>query len=258
MRFCPIMPVQAFERFGDCSNSWMALCQHLRHKEYREFFQRKLEKGDTVILDNGAYEGLSLSSGQVAQWVAEIKPTVVVLPDVPGDFVKTLRRSFDYLDRYSLPRSTEGMFVLHAENGKLKQFEVAYELCPTKWVGFSRLTKSYYLYMTWPQHRDCFASHLKIEKMWRPELKHHALGMLSGYVEELSYLANQGFESCDSSAPIWRGLLGYSMTDKWPNYEFQVQAGPEANNWQMAEKNLTEVMEACGENRGRISTQVAG
>jgi hypothetical protein len=256
MRFAPIMPIQAFERFGEVSDCWMALVQHLHRKEYFNFFRRKVERGDTVILDNGAYEQRLTSSDRLNFWVRNLKPSVMVLPDVPGDFVKTLRHSWDYLDKYGLPKGTEGMMVLQAEDSKLRQFEVAYETCPVKWVGFSRLTKSYNPWMVWPQQRDGFATHLRQEGMWRSELKHHALGMLSGLVEELANL--KGFESCDSSAPIWRGLLGYSMTDKWPNYEFQVEAGPEASNWEMAEKNLSEVMEAChGEGGSRESAQMA-
>jgi len=221
----------------------MALAQYLCNKDYFKFFYEKKQKGDTVILDNGAYEESAIHFSELARWVTELRPSVVVLPDVPGNFEKTIQRSHNYLDSFGLPHGTEGMMVLHAKDGALAHFEVAYNLCPVKWIGFSRLTKRYsgdpgYL------RRVHFAKWLKEQSVWRSDLTHHALGMLNGEVAELRHLALAGFHSCDSSAPIWRGLHGYTLTDTdWPNFEFDPTGigDPEL----LAEVNLTQVLEAC-------------
>ena len=205
-----------------------------------------MEKGETVILDNGAYEGVQTAPFKLNQWVRELRPAVVVLPDAPGRLAQTLFKAEDYLSRFGLPTGTEGMTVLHAPDGKLEQFIMAYTLVQTKWVGFSRLTKAYSDTMKWPYHRCTFAVHLRACNYWRPELEHHALGMLNGNLHELRSLNQLGFHSCDSSAPIWRGLHGYEVNDSdWPNYELTPLVAPEVSNWEMADRNLKTVIEAC-------------
>jgi len=246
MKFCPIMPISAFEKFKNSSDHWMALAQYLHLEEYLKFFQEKIEKGETVILDNGAYEGVPMQAWRLAALVKELNPTVVVLPDVPGKFAKTLVGVDDYLNRFGLPKGTAGMTVLHAPDGKRQQFETAYGMVCTEWVGFSRLTKSYGHGVQWPYHRVSFATYLHASEQWRGELKHHALGMLRGNVQELKALNGVGFHSCDSSAPIWRGMHGYEVDEvDWPDYSMEPLCAPEAANWEMAERNLAVTLEAC-------------
>jgi len=250
MKFCPIIPTGAFQRFSKASDHWMALAQYLHISEYRQFFQKKLADGEVVILDNGAYEDTPMPMTQLNYWTLELKPSVLVLPDVPGKCLNTLVAAGSYLRDFGLPHGTEGMMVLHAQDGKLEHFIAAYELCPVEWVGFSRLTKSFDAELsaevTWHDQRVAFANILRERGLWRRELKHHALGMLSGDVTELTKLSYVGFHSCDSSAPVWRGLHGYSTNDPtWPNYAFEPLAPPEANNFDLAEQNLAVVLSAC-------------
>jgi hypothetical protein len=225
----------------------MALAQYLHLPEYEKFFQERVKAGDTVILDNGAYEGQQMQPAMLNKWVRRLKPSVVVLPDKPHDLLRTVQYSMQYLEEFGLPYGTEAMMVLHAEDGRLAHFETAYNLCPTKWIGFSRLTRCYSTELKWPWHRAQFAKWLQDHSIWRSSLFHHALGMLNGNVEELKLLSSTGFDSCDSSAPVWRGLLGYSMQDNWPNYEFQPFISDEVNNWTQADINLNEVLQACGQ-----------
>lgn len=46
----------------------------------------------------------------------------------------------------------------------------------------------------------------------RPHLKLHALGMANGSLDEVKALKEAGVYSIDSSAPVWRGWCGYSLT----------------------------------------------
>jgi hypothetical protein len=45
-------------------------------------------------------------------------------------------------------------------------------------------------------------------------IKTHALGMANGDLWELDRLAWEGVVSCDSSAPIWRGLFGQTLNER--------------------------------------------
>lgn len=246
--------------FGHRTKHHMALAQYLMNKRYFEFFARKVEDKEVVILDNGTYESRRMSPVDLAVWATRLKPTVVVLPDVPGDMLRTYRDSMNYLDKFGVP--VEAMMVLHAPNGQTPLFEKLYENCPVGWVGFSKLTRYYGIdngHLGWPEHRWSFMRHLKRHGMYRQELKHHALGMLNGDVAEMGYLAENGFESCDSSAPIWRGLHGYALEDtSWCKWAFEPECHENVNNLVQAGKNLDQVLEACNEDRSGNGTEVAG
>lgn len=237
----------------------MALAQYLGNKKYYEFFARKVEDEEVVILDNGAYEGHKTRPIELATWATRLRPTVVVLPDVPGDALKTYRESMNYLDKFGVP--TEAMLVLQAPDGDTDLFARLYEDCPVGWVGFPKRTRYYGEgngHLKHPDQRWSFMQYLKESELYRAELKHHALGMLDGNVAELRYLAANGFTSCDSSAPIWRGLHGYYLSDpNWGKWQFDPECPPDINNLVRAGKNLDTVLEACNEDRSGDDAEVA-
>ena len=72
---------------------FMCLAQYaLKDAEYRTYYKEKAQEGNEVILDNGAAEK------QVVPWVVlleladDIKPAVVVTPDVLFNSVETMRK----------------------------------------------------------------------------------------------------------------------------------------------------------------------
>ena len=61
---------------------------------YAQFFQKRSDCGDHIILDNGAYEkGSAVSNNVMERWIEVMRPTEVVLPDVMFDKYKTLNRT---------------------------------------------------------------------------------------------------------------------------------------------------------------------
>lgn len=249
MQFCPIAPVQALRIVKGKSTVHMALAQYLDVREYREYFQERLSDGDTVIMDNGAYEGATMQDEQLVDLMEMLKPSVTVIPDEPGSFHLSERKCVQFRSLlYKKSIKANLMKVIHAESGKLHEFLSAYIIASTtcSWVGFSRLTSKYS--SLWPHAigRIKFAQELKMRGYWKQQVKHHALGMLNGDTDELPLLDKAGFHSCDSSAPIWRGIHGYDITDKsWPNYAFEPVAAPEAKDWVTAAGNLERVLKAC-------------
>src|SRR5437762_1017007 len=75
----------------------MALAQHLYDEQfaptdYFMFFKRRTTlRGYTVILDNGVYEGKALNPDYLLRATLELRPHVVVLPDVIGNMGATLK-----------------------------------------------------------------------------------------------------------------------------------------------------------------------
>lgn len=201
-----------------------------------------------MILDNGAYEGQLVEPGRLLDITKALEPTVVILPDSPGNFVTTKDlslRFLDLLDRDGV--KVEKMMVLHGPPGSLPIFEMAYiQACKiADWIGFTRRTMRFGV----PgentlNRRAWFAKYLQEEKIWDYSKKHHALGMIGGAVPELQRLRSVGFTGCDSSSPVWRGINGYRYGDPWPDIPFSI-ISPTYPDIEKAEENLKEVLEVC-------------
>lgn len=197
--------------------------------------------GDFVFLDNGAYEGESLDWKTLDSLARDLRPQVLVLPDRLGDMWGTISMSAAYLHRFDLPRTTEAMVVLQAKTWP--QLETFHEICPATWIGLPR----------------CVPMRNEILEKPQEGIRYHALGMHNGSLKELELLAALGCSSCDSSAPIWRGMHGYRFGEYWPDLPFHYDAPSEAHNWEFAESNLQRVMEAIERgNQRRTAAQVAG
>lgn len=236
--------------FGHRTKFHMALAQHLRNQKYFDFFAQKLENGETVIMDNGAYENMKIKDVELATWATRLKPSVVVLPDCPHDARTTLMWSQRYLATYGVPN--EAMMVLHAPPGNTAQFEAVYALCDVKWIGFSKLTADYGV----GGSRAEFVQHLKNSGRYRPELIHHALGLRDNEIREL-WRMKDVFFSCDSARPIWRGLHGYPINGEWKEYMFEPDCAPEVHNLIQAGINLDYILEECGEDRSGDDIEMA-
>ena len=67
------------------------------HKEYRDYFMACPNR--FMILDNGAFEtGESVDDRKYLELAAELKPNVIVIPDVLYDPVATLDRFFEFMN----------------------------------------------------------------------------------------------------------------------------------------------------------------
>ena len=251
MKFCPIVPVCLLRKLAAPSRAHMVLAQYCELAPYFEFYRSRVVRGDLVILDNGAYEGETLSAARLLSVVRWLEPTVVVAPDKPGDYDATKKMSREFLKTLRLVKpNVQCMKVLHAADGFLGMFLKDYEESAHvyEWVGFSRLTAHYRSdeQKLSIDRRARFACQLYASGLWSQTTNHHALGMLDGNVAELRVLGRLGFASCDSSAPVWRGLRGKKLTDTWPDWKFDPEVvGFSKFEKELAALNLQEVQRAC-------------
>lgn len=257
MNFYPLGPWALLNHIlGESYKHHMVLAQYLYNDDmmptdYFMYFRRRAALHDySIILDNGVYEGQKVTYDFLLRATLELNPHAVILPDVPGDMTATLNGG----EAFKVLLKQQGwkgrtMTVIHAQKGNLDQFCHSYmEACKqSPIVGFSRLTEDF------GQGEDlckraCFMNELKLRKLFDFKKRHHALGMRAGSLLELASLAEAGFDSVDSSAPIWRGLHGYDLTSeqtpKWPDYSFDPNALPFENSWK-AKQNMVEVLSAC-------------
>lgn len=100
MKLAFIGPVQILDTFVSQSEGvQMALAQEvLRRPTYREFYLKRSQAGDVVILDNGTFEfGKPLPIGAILEAADMVEADIVVAPDFPG---KDWKRTFDALGEF--------------------------------------------------------------------------------------------------------------------------------------------------------------
>jgi len=111
MRYYAIAPRNGLSVIKDYTH-FLVVAQWLRDQKYRVFFKSKAADGAQIILDNGAYEyGEAMQDDEFLLFAAQLKPTIVVAPDVFRDYAKTIQR-------------VEGFFKLVNDRCLESQFEI--------------------------------------------------------------------------------------------------------------------------------------
>lgn len=246
MRFCPIAPTAYLERYAGRSNTHLVLAQLAgSDPRYFEYYRGRVQAGDVVILDNGAYEGKLVDTKELMRISEELEPTVLVVPDKIGDYNESQRLMEDFYNLFYADFSAYApqlMLTLQQDAGAdIFTWAAQYVEYRTmaQWIGLPRV-------LGWA--RPQLIHGLQILGLWDGTVKHHALGMNAGSLDELKKLAELGVYSCDSSAPVWRGLNGFGLdsTTLWPDFPFDAAfeaGGPDVED--LADFNLTKVLHIC-------------
>lgn len=230
MKLCIISPVAGLEEFSSRSRTHLVLA-HINNPDYMKFYKHRKQRGDFLILDNGAYEGEPFRSERHFRLIDYYEPDVVVLPDKPFKHGKiTLSLSVKFLnqcikkgykcDFMSVPQSN-----IDKRDQWWKYAEKFLEISEIKWMGLSKLLKRTFTNHKCNDNRitlacELFRSDIKLTcKLARPDIKLHALGMWDGDIQEFKLCAKSAmFESLDTAAPVWRGWRGYTLgLDIWPD-----------------------------------------
>lgn len=263
MHFCTIAPTTTLDRYARRSTYQLCLAQYCygadaASRAYFEWYSRRARARDTVILDNGAYEAAGWQPERYLQLIEELRPTVVTLPDKVGDYDETCRLIQDFAGavRSFSARPTLGkcehMIVVqqHPEASLLEWAHVyaTFDIGFCDWIAFPRILGT---------RRVELIAGLRRSGTWHGNMKHHAFGMNAGSLDELPKLNTLGIDSCDSSAPVWRGLMGYHInsTMEWPDVPFDPHYNIDVDSSrditermqlkQLADHNLEEVLTAC-------------
>lgn len=190
-------------------------------------------KGATLILDNGAYEGVSLSFDKYWEAIVLMSPDVVVLQDDLYDPDKSFSDSARCLNQL-LQRGYRGktMWVIQDGHQAAEYLRIAcYE---SEWIGLPRRFKNRARFVY--RYGDHCA---------QPRTIFHALGMQNGSIAELAQLRDFGVYSCDSSAPVWRGIHGVSFGEPWQDIPFNPLCASKSDDINTALDNLKVVWTVC-------------
>lgn len=254
MEFCVISPTAGLERYATLSKTHLVLA-HVEDSNYMNFYQERKKAGDFLILDNGAYEGLLVSTSRLWQKIQFYEPDVVVLPDYPLEpWKKTWHAAIHFLDVNDHEAlELQWLYIPQAEKGDFHGFIESYIEASQdpriSWIGIPRALS--YAITDNPLARVEFARLVKRE---HPDLKLHAFGMVNGDIHELPYLAAAGVTSIDSSAPVWRGWLANKIDDKFDRDLWDREGIPvdfsrsePIDGWdQVAKDCIKHNLEACG------------
>ncbi len=236
MRFAPIAPISVAGLFN--THIHLVLEKFLREPAYVEYYKKRKFYGDMILLDNNAYEqSYSVADRALHCAIELMNPDYFFLPDVIGDTRETLRRSKRFWEDLDTGIRKNAIGVVQGNVNK----EVMY--CYDTFADYLDC-------IAIPRHlgyrRVAIAAELHDQKRWSERCMHWALGMNAGSISELSLLHELGFMGCDSSAPVWRGLNGYYLNEKWPDPPFdpfRTDFGKAAI--EKAKFNLSEVLQAC-------------
>lgn len=191
----------------------------VKNPDYIDYYLRRKDEGDILILDNGEYEDAQKQT-QFMEMMDVYRPQVAVLPDyLLQDGSKTVAAAIKFLDRWGDKWGNEWMFVPQSVPGDIMGFiDCLYEGIQLAedhsweaitWIGIPRALPT--KISQDPLIRVNVCRYIK-EKT--PQLKVHCLGMAAGNLEEVKLLGKAGCDAIDSSAPVWRGWNGYDLESR--------------------------------------------
>ena len=220
MNFAIICPIAGLERYATLSKTHLVLAQ-IKDERYRSFYKKRRELGDTIILDNGAYEeGRSVHNQTLAEAARYYSPQYIVCPDeLYQDWERTYASTKNFLDHHydefrqlgckfiGVPQTTKGNIMGWME-GLIRMVE---EL-PLDGIGLPRALCTHYYIDPLTRVRACEFLKRRYEG---DQVYIHAFGMVKGNVDELNMLRGAQCDSIDSSAPVWRAWsMGLSLINQ--------------------------------------------
>lgn len=222
-QFCIITPTNYCERYASQSSMHLVLAHLIDHdEEYAAYYAGRKEY---KIMDNGAFElGESYAPDKLIELAHKCKADAIVLPDYPA---QDWQRTVDAADRL-IPTVVEAgfhtFFCPQSEIGDWAGLEVAYSWAADNnlidIIGMSILTFPNAL----PHIPAAYARVVGTDRLIRDERfnfskYHHYLGLNSGPGLEIPPLIRMGaLDSCDSSGPVWQGILGHEYTRNTESY----------------------------------------
>lgn len=213
MEFCIISPIAGLERYSTLSKTHLLLPQ-IQDQRYWDFYLKRRAAGDTIILDNGAYEG-ELNNKRLLECIGLIQPNVIALPDHLGaDWKASHHLSMNFLESYHYTyEGGKWMYIPQAEPGDIIGFvESLFRALDDERIGVIGLPRVLSYSIT-----NDLSMRVRMAEQIRKRnsrVKIHALGMVKGSVEECRLLRESGcVNSIDSNAPVWRGWNGWALSE---------------------------------------------
>lgn len=177
MKFFPIVPIRYLSKLAGLSKNHMVLAQWLTEKRYLNFYRKRRERGDFIILDNGACElGASLPLGELLGWVDELGGCdALVVPDADGTTVVSnlslVKSSLDKLLNLKVMEAYPNLLLMVVPR-TLEELEAMVKFEDVTYIGLNRDFEDYGRAKIIEQYKDCGK-------------KFHLLGLRRNPIEEI-------------------------------------------------------------------------
>lgn len=219
-KFGIITPTAYLRRYATQSHFHLVLAHLIDVDEtYASFYRQMSDRGDFIIMDNGAFElGESYEPSKLIELANIVKADAVVLPDYPAQDANRTISAANSLGPRVKDAGFLTFFAPQSRVGEMEEWIDAY--C---WgagndaidiVGMSILAIPNALpYIPRSYARVVMTQLLYDRGLFNAEKYHHFLGLNAGPNLEIPTLIEMGaMDSCDSSNPVWAGICGQMYT----------------------------------------------
>lgn len=220
-----IAPIAYQHLIPESADFHLILAHLLDDKDYVDFYKKKIERGDTVILDNSAFEfKRALSADEIFGFIERsgIEPTYVVAPDYPfQNWEVTWESTLRFIEQVK-DKNYKVMAVPQSEKGDWYGWTEGYRKMASHpdiaAIGMSILGIPHaFCTLTGTDdiaYNRIFATNYLLERGVVNKHKwHHYLGLGGGPREILIQRQLGVMDSNDSSSPFWHGYLGVEFDD---------------------------------------------
>lgn len=184
--------------------------------EYYNCFERAIDKGRNVILDNSIFElGVAFDSGKFVNWIEKLRPQYAIVPDVLNDASATCESFMSFESEYGNRVSSERIGVVQGET--YDDIVECYKFMSTNTDYVAISFDMNYFNVTGHGHnklqlqatgRYRLIKSLISDGIWKHKCRHHLLGC-SLAKEFAMYKFSQdthSIYSIDTSNPVVAGL----------------------------------------------------
>ena len=205
----------------------LLLAHLLEDRAYCDFYKKRKEQGDYIIVDNGAFEfKRPLEADEMFRLIggAGFVPDIVVAPDYPFEhWEKTVIQTTAFSKRYHdyFDPSVKLMAVPQSQKGDWKGWISCYRaltaLDEVKWIGMSIMgIPNAFCSKTGTEdisfNRTYATAYLKEQGIIDEKVKHHYLGCADP--RELMMMRMLGVaDTNDSSTAFWHAINGIAFDD---------------------------------------------
>jgi len=190
-------------------------------EQYYGFFQRALQDGREVILDNSIFElGTAFTGNEFAYWVTNLSPTWYIVPDVLDNADATINSFETFMDEFSgLPGKAIAVAQGETYNDVVRCYnyfksdsrveKIAFSFNhPFYQTEFSDAPTKYHAMM---KGRQQMISRLIAENVIDTNKPHHLLGC--GLPQEFKFYKEMHWiDSVDTSNPVMHGMYDIRYT----------------------------------------------
>jgi len=225
MKICYTVPIDYLDEFGSQSNMHFLLAHiALKNEKYCDFYKKRREQGDYIIMDNSNFElGNPLSIKDVLKAADVVGAQEVVIPDHYGDTKATIQEA-NYFVKYLKENRLLNKYKLQGvPQGRTKEewrecYEAFLYIPEIETIGLSYTATR--VFKDWGSDND--------ETYIRPALLHwlkktygagrkyyHCLGVANNPIE-ISLLARHDsfMRSIDSTVAFLHGMNGIKFDEK--------------------------------------------